>query len=121
MCAFRRPREFLPLFAHRPMQAAPGTTWAYDNAGSVLLGLAIEQASGMPYTAYVERHVLEPAGMAASGFFAPDRLPAGTARGYLPTGDGGWRTNAYAIPIVGNVVATARATHGAIAPILEGA
>ncbi len=101
MYAFRTPSDFLPLFAHLPMKTAPGTTWAYNNAGYVLLGLAIEQASGMPYTAYVERHVLQACGMASSGFFAMDRLPGGTARGYLPTDDGGWRTNAYAVPIVG--------------------
>ncbi len=101
MYAFRTPSDFLPLFAHLPMKAAPGSTWAYNNAGYVLLGLAIEQASGMPFTAYVERHVLQACGMASSGFFALDRLPGGTARGYLPTEDGGWRTNAYAVPIVG--------------------
>ena len=101
MYAFRTPSDFLPLFAHLPMKAAPGTAWAYNNAGYVLLGLAIERASGMPYTEFVERHVLRACGMASSGFFALDRLPGGTARGYLPTEDGGWRTNAYAIPIVG--------------------
>jgi CubicO group peptidase (beta-lactamase class C family) len=101
MYGFRTPSDFLPLFTHLPTKAAPGTTWAYNNAGYVLLGLAIEWASGMPYAEFVERHVLRPCGMASSGFFAMDRLPGGTARGYLPTGDGGWRTNAYAVPIVG--------------------
>jgi CubicO group peptidase (beta-lactamase class C family) len=101
MYRFRTPGDFLPLFAHLPMKAAPGTTWAYNNAGYVLLGLAVERAAGTPFTAYVERHVLQASGMAASGFFPLDRLPGGTAHGYLPTGDGGWRTNAYAVPIVG--------------------
>jgi len=101
MYAFRTPSDFLPLSAHLPMKAAAASTWAYNNAGCVLLGLAIEQASGMPYTAYVEHHVLQVCGMASSGFFALDRLPGGTARGYLPTDDGGWRTNAYAVAIVG--------------------
>ena len=101
MHRFRSPSDFLPLFEHLPMQAAPGTTWAYNNAGYVLLGLVIEHVSGMPYRAYVERNVLEACGMTASGFFALDRLPAGTAYGYLPTRDGGWRTNAYAVPIIG--------------------
>ena len=101
MYRFRTPSDFLPLFAHLPMKAAPGTAWAYNNAGYVLLGLVVERASGMPFTAYVERHVLQACGMASSGFFHLDRLPGGTARGYLPTGDGGWRTNAYAVPIVG--------------------
>jgi CubicO group peptidase (beta-lactamase class C family) len=101
MYRFRTPSDFLPLFAHLPMKAAPNTAWAYNNAGYVLLGLVVERASGMPFTTYVERHVLQACGMASSGFFHLDRLPGGTARGYLPTGDGGWRTNAYAVPIVG--------------------
>lgn len=101
MYRFRTPGDFLPLFAHLPMKAAPGTTWAYSNAGYILLGLAVERAAGMPFTTYVERHVLRASGMTSSGFFPLDRLPGGTARGYLPTEDGGWRTNAYAVPIVG--------------------
>lgn len=101
MYRFRTPSDFLPLFAHLPMKAAPGTTWAYNNAGYVLLGLAVERAAGMPFTAYVEQHVLRACGMTSSGFFPLDRLPGGTAHGYLPTGDGDWRTNAYAVPIVG--------------------
>ena len=101
MYGFRAPGDFLPLFSHLPMKAAPGTTWAYNNAGYVLLGLVVEQVSGMPFTQYVERQVFGACGMTASGFFAMDRLPAGTAYGYLPAGDGMWRTNAYAVPIVG--------------------
>jgi CubicO group peptidase (beta-lactamase class C family) len=101
MYAFRTPSDFLPLFAHLPMKTAPGTAWAYNNAGYVLLGLVVERASGMPFTAYVERHVLQACGMASSGFFPMDRLPGGTAHGYLPAGDGAWRTNVYSVPIVG--------------------
>lgn len=44
---------------------------------------------------------MRPSGMASSGSFALDRLPAGTARGYLPVSGGAWRTNVYAVPIVG--------------------
>lgn len=101
MYRFRTPSDFLPLFAHLPMKAAPGTAWAYSNAGYVLLGLAVERAAGMPFIDYVEEHVMRACGMASSGFFPLDRLPGGTARGYLPADDGGWRTNAYAVPIVG--------------------
>jgi len=53
MYGMRAPRDFLPLFAHLPMKASPGTTLVYDSAG------------------------------------------------YLPTEDGGWRTSAYSVPIVG--------------------
>lgn len=101
MYRFTTPADFLPLFVHLPMRAEPRTVWAYNNAGYVLLGLAIEGVSRTSYRAYVERNVLEPCGMTSSGFFALDRLPERTAYGYLPTDDGGWRTNAYAVPIVG--------------------
>ena len=101
MYRMRSPSDFLPLFAHLPMKAAPDTTWAYSNAGYVLLGLVVEQVAGMSYTQYVQRYVFDACGMASSGFFALDRLPGGTAYGYLPTEDGGWRTNAYSVPIVG--------------------
>ncbi len=101
MYRMRSPSDFLPLFAHLPMKAAPDTTWAYSNAGYVLLGLVVEQVAGMSYTQYVQRYVFDACGMTSSGFFAMDRLPGGTAYGYLPTEDGGWRTNAYSVPIVG--------------------
>ena len=101
MYAFRAPRDFLPLFAHLPMKAAPGTRWAYNNAGYVLLGLVVEQVAGLQFTQYVQRHVFDACEMTASGFFALDCLPGGTAYGYLPAADGGWRTNAYSVPIVG--------------------
>ena len=119
MYAFRTPSDFLPLFAHLPMKAAPGTAWAYNNAGYVLLGLVVERASGMPFTAYVERHVMQACGMAASGFFPLDRLPGGTARGYLPTDAGGWRTNAYAVPIVGGADGGAYTTAGDLARLWD--
>lgn len=119
MYRFRTPSDFLPLFAHLPMKAAPGTTWAYNNAGYVLLGLAVERASGMPFTDYVEEHVLRACGMTSSGFFALDRLPGGTARGYLPTEDGGWRTNAYAVPIVGGADGGAYTTAGDLAALWD--
>ena len=119
MYAFRTPSDFLPLFAHLPMKAAPGTTWAYNNAGYVLLGLVVEGVSGTAFRQYVERHVLQACGMTSSGFFAMDRLPGGTARGYLPCDDGSWRTNAYAVPIVGGADGGAYTTAHDLARLWE--
>ena len=117
MYGMRSPSDFLPLFAHRSMKAAPGTTWAYSNAGYVLLGLVVEQVTGTTFTEYVQRHVFDPCGMASSGFFAMDRLPGGTAYGYLPTDDGGWRTNVYSVPIVGGPDGGAYTTTGDLAAL----
>jgi len=101
MYAFRTPKDFLPLFANGAMKFKPGTQWAYNNAGFILLGLAVEQLAGTPFPEYVEKHIFQACGMTSSGYFPLDRLPGNTAQGYLPSEDGGWQTNIYAIPIVG--------------------
>lgn len=101
MYAIRAPRDFLPLFAGEPMQFKPGERWAYNNGGFIVLGLVVEQLTGMPFAKYVEEHIFQPCGMTASGYFAMDRLPGGTALGYIPVGDGEWRANIYSVPIVG--------------------
>ncbi|MCQ2334266.1 MAG: serine hydrolase [Paludibacteraceae bacterium] len=49
----------------------PGTAYEYINPTFVLLGQLVERVSGEPYTEYVYRHVLQPAGMLHSTFFDP--------------------------------------------------
>ena len=41
----------------------PGTKYSYSTPGYVLLGCAIEGASGMPYLQYLADHIFKPAGM----------------------------------------------------------
>jgi CubicO group peptidase (beta-lactamase class C family) len=101
MYTIRRPADFLPLFQDKPMQAAPGSTFAYNNGGYVLLGLIVEQITGTPFPEYITEHVFGPAGMHASGYFATDQLPPLTAQSYIENADGTWRSNIYAVPIVG--------------------
>jgi CubicO group peptidase (beta-lactamase class C family) len=101
MYAFRSPGDFVPLFANGTMKFKPGEQWAYNNAGYIMLGLVVEQLARMPFSDYVEKHIFQACGMMSSGYFSLDRLPGGTAQGYIPAEDGNWRTNIYAIPIVG--------------------
>jgi CubicO group peptidase (beta-lactamase class C family) len=101
MYAFREPRDFLPLFQNLPMKFQPGERFAYSNAGYILLGLIVEAASGQPFPEYVRAHVLEPAGMGDSGYFALDQLPERTAYGYIHDAGRGWRANFYSVPLVG--------------------
>lgn len=96
----RCPADFLPLFREQPMLFAPGERFHYNNGAFIVLGLVVEQASGLPFTEYVTREVLAPAGMADSGYFALDRLPERVALGYIEEADG-WRTNTFSIPAVG--------------------
>jgi CubicO group peptidase (beta-lactamase class C family) len=95
----RRPADFLPMFADLPQKFPAGERFAYSNAAFILLGLAIEAASGEAYADYVGEHVLGPAGMTDTGFFALDDLPARVALGYLDATSN--RTNAFSIPVVG--------------------
>lgn len=55
----------------------PGTVPAYSNYGYSLAGYIVERVSGMPYDDYVQRHVIERAGMISSTVRQP--LPAGFA------------------------------------------
>jgi CubicO group peptidase (beta-lactamase class C family) len=50
-----------------PVQFAPGARIGYSNVGYFLLGQVIERASGMPFGAYLQRHVFQVAGMRATG------------------------------------------------------
>ena len=94
-------QDFLPLFQKGEMVAAPGETFHYNNAGYIVLGLIIEQQTGMVFQDYMKENIFKPAGMNDSGYFSLDRLPKNTALGYIDEDDGSWRTNTYAIPIIG--------------------
>jgi len=98
--SMRGPKDFLPMFQSEPMKLPPEERFSYSNAGFIVLGLLIEQHSGMSFADYVCRNVLERAGMTDSGYFAADRLPGRTALSYVIEKDS-WRTNIYAVPIIG--------------------
>jgi CubicO group peptidase (beta-lactamase class C family) len=99
---FRRPADFLPLFADREMKYRPGERFHYNNAGYILLGLIIENVAALGYHDYMAQQVFLPAGMQDTGFFELDRLPTRTALGYISgSTPGQWRTNIFSIPIKG--------------------
>jgi CubicO group peptidase (beta-lactamase class C family) len=98
--ALKGPRDYLALFPDEEMKFAPGAHFAYSNGGYILLGVVVEELTGMKYQEYVEQEVFKAIGMSQSGFFALDRLPGNTAHGYVEEVDG-WRTNVYNLPVVG--------------------
>jgi CubicO group peptidase (beta-lactamase class C family) len=99
----RRPADFLPLFGDLPPYRPPGQQFQYSNAGYIVLGLVIEEIAQQPYADVVTRRVFARAGMADSGFFALDEVRPDVAVGYLApaTPDGLWRSNVFAMPIIG--------------------
>lgn len=54
-----------------------GEVVAYSNYGATLAGYIVERRSGEPFEAYVQRHLLDPLGMAHTSFAQP--LPAAIA------------------------------------------
>ncbi|WP_440109571.1 serine hydrolase domain-containing protein [Paenibacillus sp. QZ-Y1] len=99
--SMRELSDFLPMFQHLPMKAAPGERFHYNNAGFIVLGLIVEQHAGQAFADYVEEHIFERCGMSDSGYFVTYQLPRNTAIGYLDHEDGSWSTNVFSIPVKG--------------------
>ena len=93
---------YLQMITPLPPKFEPGARYAYSNSGYVLLGLVIEAVSGVPYQQYVQDNIIKPCGLAHTGFYRMDSLPANTALGYIEDEDSGeWRTNIFSVPILG--------------------
>ncbi|MBV9009125.1 MAG: serine hydrolase [Verrucomicrobia bacterium] len=75
-------KDFLPLFAGKPLDFEPGSRTQYSSSGYIVLGLIVEAVSQSKYAAYVQQHILKPAAMTHSGFFDRSQLPASVARSY---------------------------------------
>lgn len=103
MAAIRRldvpPDTLLALARATPFYFPPGDQMRYSNTGFVLLGQLIERVSGQPYAAYVESHVLRPAGLVRTRFCDPQAFVPRLARGYAYAA-GGLRPSAFISPRV---------------------
>ncbi|MBO9569344.1 MAG: beta-lactamase family protein [Cellulomonas iranensis] len=94
------PEDYLPILDGHPTLFPAGSDFAYCNGGFVLLALLAQRASGVPFHTLVRTRVLEPAGMASTGYPRSDALPADAATGYVLV-DGEWRSNVHHLPVVG--------------------
>ncbi len=111
----RQSADFLPQFAYKQANFAPGDGVRYCNCGYVLLGLMLEKVTGLSYREYVRGHVFQPAGMNSSDFFHLDQVNPQVAEGCDPIADDAgntlyWRKNMYSFPPVGSPDAGAHVT-----------
>lgn len=81
--AIRECRDFLKNFAYKKPNFEPGTDVRYCNCSYVLLGLAIEEITGISYREYVTENVFRKAGMRNTAFLSMDSINENTAEGYL--------------------------------------
>lgn len=69
---------------------APLTEFDYTNEGIDLLGVIVERVSGEPWSAYLRRHIFDPAGMTDTGAHVLEPVP-GLAKAYTARSRaGGW-------------------------------
>jgi CubicO group peptidase (beta-lactamase class C family) len=104
--SIRETRDFLPQCIHNAPVFAPGEGVRYNNVAFVLLGLIIEQVSGVSYRDYVRQHIFAPVGMVGADFCAMDGTCPNLAEHYkrVEHDDGTveWRRNIYSYPPVGS-------------------
>jgi len=116
----RGPKDYLRVFPKEEMKFEPGVRFSYSNGGYILLGAIIEELSGQNYQSFVEGEIFQELGMKRSGYFAMDRLPENTAKGYIEEPDGQWRTNEKNLPIVGASDGGAFTTVGDLSILWDG-
>ncbi|HEX3591918.1 MAG TPA: serine hydrolase domain-containing protein [Pseudonocardiaceae bacterium] len=110
-----RTRDLLPQFAHKPPNFAPGDGCRYCNAGYVLVGLAIEEITGVTYRDHVRTEIFSRAGMTGSDFYDRRDAAPDVAEGWDPVVDDqgritGWKQNIFSYPPIGSPDGGAHAT-----------
>jgi len=71
-CKDLPPDELLRTILNVKMKCAPGEKFCYSNASSILLGLAVERASGKPLHTLAQEVFFDPLGMVDTTFFIND-------------------------------------------------
>jgi CubicO group peptidase (beta-lactamase class C family) len=82
----KTPDEIIALTRDKPLDFPPGSKYAYDNTGYVLLGYVVEKVSGQPYAAYLQDHIFTPLGMKDTGYDVSDTILPRRASGYSVAG-----------------------------------
>jgi CubicO group peptidase (beta-lactamase class C family) len=82
------PLEIVPLLTDPPLDFEPGATFSYSNSNYILLGLVIEKVSGMSYSDFLQRNILDPLGMAETGVDRNRSILPERAQGYNSMANG---------------------------------
>ncbi|MBA3766745.1 MAG: beta-lactamase family protein, partial [Acidobacteria bacterium] len=108
-------KDFLPLFANKPLEFEPGTKHQYSNGGYIVLGAVVEKVSGQDYYDYVRDHIFKPTGMQNTDWYEADLPTPNMASGYTREGMGGQharRNNLYTRPAKGSPAGGGYSTAG---------
>lgn len=78
----RTPDQIVELTRDKPLEFEPGSNFAYNNTGYILLGYIIEKVSGEKYADYIDAHIFKPLGMKNSGYDVSAKVLPNRAAGY---------------------------------------
>jgi len=70
-------KDGIEVFKNDPLFFEPGTSYLYNSFDFVLLSLAMQEASGMPFEEYVKENILIPLGL--KNTFSPEDFDAGSS------------------------------------------
>ncbi|MGW6977891.1 serine hydrolase domain-containing protein [Streptomyces sp. NPDC054932] len=76
------PQELLDYSFKHPVLFEPNAKFYYCNTNLILLGLVVEEVSGIPLETFIDREVVEPAGLKHTLFPTGSQFPAPHAQGY---------------------------------------
>jgi D-alanyl-D-alanine carboxypeptidase len=111
--ALREHSDYQKLYGSRGLTHQPGARFEYSNYGFVLLGLLIENLSGVSYYDYVRDNVYRPAGMTSTGSLPESEHVPSRAVGYTRSSRGGaWVPNDDTLPWRGTAAGGGYSTVG---------
>lgn len=76
------PMEIVDVFKDEPMEFAPGEQFNYNNSGYILLGVIIEEVSGLSYADYIQQNIFDQVGMKNSYYGNFSQVIPNRAAGY---------------------------------------
>ena len=80
--------EMIARFQGKALEFVPGEEFRYSNSGYFLLGVIIENVSGMSYEEFLRREILDPLGLNDTGYDQYRLLLKRRANGYSRRPDG---------------------------------
>jgi len=81
------PKEFTQIFADSVLEFEPGSKFAYCNSGYFLLGVILEEVTGITYEQLLEENILNPLGMNDTGYDHPETILKNRSSGYIRLGN----------------------------------
>ncbi len=86
--------EFVTKYCSGDLEFEPGTKYTYSNSGYFILGAVVEHLTGKPYEQALKERILDPLGMADTGYDHWETVLSKRATGYERSSTG-LRTAAY--------------------------